>query len=182
MHITVGNQLKEMKCRKCDGKGLEGDAKPCNKCSNIGFIKEVHQETIDIPRGVNKTTPLVIPNKGNLIPEEEVTNNSRSDLVIICVEKQHKVFNRGSVIRDIKQVNYNNLVLEFNISLEESLTGFNRMIEHLDGKPVKITYSETCSNGDVIVLKKQGMYKFNTNDRGDLLIKIKVIIEILKKL
>ena len=79
MRISVNNQLKEIKCKKCNGRGLEGDAKECNKCSNIGFIKEIHQETIDIPRGVNKTTPIIIPNKGNLIPEEEVTNNSRSD-------------------------------------------------------------------------------------------------------
>ena len=177
MRISVNNQLKEMKCKKCNGRGLEGDAKECNKCSNVGFVKETHQETIDIPRGVNKSTPVIIPNKGNLIPEEEVTNSSRSDLVVIVIEKPHKLFHRGSVIRDIKQVNYNNLVLDFNISLEESLTGFNRMIEHLDGKTVKITYSETCSNGDIIVLKKQGMYKYNSNsdaERGDLLIKIKV--------
>ena len=53
---------KKSKCKKCNGRGLEGDAKECNKCSNIGFIKEIHQETIDIPRGVNKTTPIIIPN------------------------------------------------------------------------------------------------------------------------
>ena len=66
MRITVNNQLKEMKCRKCDGKGLEGNAESCKECQNIGFVKERHQETIDVPKGVSKSTPIKIPNEAIL--------------------------------------------------------------------------------------------------------------------
>jgi molecular chaperone DnaJ len=175
MTVMINGQIKQINCKRCNGKGLEGDAKKCMKCNNIGFVKVEHRETIDIPRGANRMTPIKLPNIGNAIPEEEVRNNMiRSDVIIIVVECDHKVFNRGSVIKDIKQLNYNNLVAEISISLEESLVGFHRIIEHLDGKCIKVAYGETCSNGEVIVIKGQGMYKYNSNDRGDLLIKIKI--------
>lgn len=175
MMMIINGQRKQINCGVCKGKGLEGNAIECKKCMNIGFVKENHQEKVTIPRGANKLNPIKIKNIGNAVPEEEVKNNiTRSEVIIMVIEKPHKIFNRGSVIRDIKQVNYNNLVSEINISLEESLVGFTRLIEHLDGKCFKVAYAETCSNGEILVIKGQGMYKFNSDNRGDLIIKIKV--------
>jgi len=175
MQLSRGPFIQQIACKKCKGSGIETGKERCKVCNNIGFVKEKHKLQVDIPRGISKSKPLIIKNVGNLIPEEEVKNNiTRSELVIMVKNKPHKLFSRGSVIREVQKINENNLVCEIQVSLEESICGFSKIIEHLDGKCVKISMAETVNNGETIVVKGQGMYKYDSNERGDLLIKVKI--------
>ena len=58
------------------------------------------------------------------------------------------------------------------ITLEESLCGFTKSIKYLDNTNIKITMANMVRNNDIIVMKGYGMTKYNSNERGDLLIKI----------
>ena len=176
MRFVVNNRLQQVSCKSCNGTGRQDGKDACKKCNSIGFIKEKHSLNINIPAGVDKTKPIIINNEGNQIPTEEIKNPkmTRSEVVVIITEKQHPVFNRGSVIPEIQQLNTNNLVIDMTITLEESLCGFTKSIKYLDNTNIKITMANMVRNNDIIVMKGYGMTKYNSNERGDLLIKIKV--------
>jgi len=176
LRLVVNNRLQQISCTSCGGSGRENGKDACKKCNSIGFIKEKHTLNINVPVGVHKTKPIIIKNEGNQIPKEEIKKPEiyRSDIMVMVVEKEHPIFNRGSVIKEIQQLNPNNLVTDISITLEESLCGFNKSIKYLDGKNIKIVTGNMVKNNDILVMKGFGMTKYNSNDRGDLLIKIKV--------
>lgn len=77
---------------------------------------------INIPKGINNGETIIIPNKGNIV------NSQRSELRI-----------RVNILNNTKfQRNGLNLIYNKEITLKESLCGFEFMFEHLNGKKLNI--------------------------------------------
>jgi DnaJ-class molecular chaperone len=60
---------------------------------------------------------------------EQVPDMALGDLIFTIKQKPHKTFKRVG----------NNLFIDVTLSLEESLLGFSRTVEHLDGHLVRIS-------------------------------------------
>jgi DnaJ-class molecular chaperone len=166
----------QIPCDQCEGNGVDPGAEKCKDCDGNGTKMHNHTIKVKIHRGHSKTRPIIIEDEGNEIPdmERKHTGRSRSNLVIMIKEKDHSVFTRGSVIKELRKIDENNLVTELNITIAESLCGFQKTITHLNGESIKVTLHDMVKHSDVIVMKGEGMFIQNTDKRGDLLIRIKV--------
>jgi DnaJ family protein A protein 2 len=73
-----------------------------------------------------------------------------------------------------KNVDPADLLIEKDISLAESLCGFQLSIPFLDGKNIYFSYGKIIKNNEILVVAGKGMPRINTNQYGDLYIKINV--------
>lgn len=122
-------------------------------------IKENEKIYLTIPKGVDDDEIVTIQNKGNVI------NDRQSDVKVhLKVEKNDNFFREGL-----------NLIYKKNVSFRDSLCGFEFLLEHINGKKMKLSSSRgnVIQNGDKKILKNMG---FNRNDKeGDLIILFKVL-------
>lgn len=179
-------------CEECDGKGIKmkQTASPfgmcisqqqCTKCNGTAqFIPISAQcqvckssKTIDkniefktrIPKGGNYSE-TIIPKKGDYDPQ----TGERGNLLLQLVSPSPQQRKYTKYTR-----NGNDLMLELDITLKQSLIGFNIDIPHF-GKIVRIASDKVISPGFIRCIKEKGMPIVNsTNNYGDLNIKFNVI-------
>lgn len=182
MRIMQG--FAQIPCDECEGTGINPKAEKCKDCNRSGSSCKPHTIEITIERGHSRANPIIIEDEGNEIPqlERDKSNRTRSNVVIIIKEKLHPIFTRGSIIKELRKVNENNLVADLELTLQDSLCGFQKNILHLDGKNIKVTMSDMVRHSDIIVLKDEGMFEQGTNKRGDLLIRIRVETKKINKI
>lgn len=170
-------------CDFCEGNGIDPNSEKCKVCEGNGTSIEKKTINIKIDKGSSKNRPIILKDEGNEIPknEREDSGESRSNLIIIIKEIDHPVFTRGSVIKELRKVEESNLITDIEITLAESLCGFQKTIIHLNSEPLKIIMHDVVKHSDIIVMKNEGMFIQGTDKRGDLLIKIKVEINKFSK-
>jgi DnaJ-class molecular chaperone len=174
--LRIMGGFGQMPCDYCEGNGIDPKAEKCKDCEGNGTTIDKHTMKIKLERGHSKSRPIILEDEGNEIPENEREDSgrNRSNLVIIIKEKEHSLFTRGSVVKELRKIEESNLVIELDISLAESLCGFQKIITHLNKNPLKITMHDMVKHSDIIVMKNEGMFVQGTDKRGDLLIRIKV--------
>lgn len=179
--MRYGNQqiIQKMKCNNCKGAGSDPNEPKCKKCNGDRYIKESVELDIEIPRGAHAKKPIIIKNEGHQIPLNEIKNKNktRSDIYVAIIENEHSKFERGVVIteRQNNKVNMADLMFELNISLIDSLRGFEYKLTHLDGRIINIKFDYICLNKEIYIIKNEGMpYVDNPNKNGDLFIRINV--------
>ena len=89
-----------------------------------------------------------------------------SDIVFELVQIEHKY-----LVRDNQH-----LRTEITISLEEALLGFKRVIKHLDDRDIVIEQDGITQPGSTKVVEEEGMPIKNSNQKGNLYVKIHVKI------
>jgi DnaJ-class molecular chaperone len=161
-------------CNDCAGNGIDPSAEKCSNCEGNSCIIEKCEHEIEIKKGIHNKIPIVIEDIGNEIRKAERSNKKRTNLVCIIQELKHDRFSRGIVNKEIGTISEENLIIDINIKFEESIVGFEKVIEHLDGKNIKFTINEHTNQNDIFVIKGFGMPCYNSNDKGDLLVKINV--------
>jgi DnaJ-class molecular chaperone len=181
--MRVMQGFAQIPCDECEATGINPKAEKCKDCERSGSSCDSHTIEITIDRGHSRSKPIIIEDEGNEIPqlERDKSNRIRSNVVIIIKEVPHPIFTRGSIIKELRKVNENNLVTDMELTLQESLCGFQKNILHLDGKNVKVTMSDMVKNSDILVIKDEGMYEQGSNKRGDMLIRIRVETKKLNK-
>lgn len=147
-------------CDKCNGTGKSANvADKCTKCN--GMNHSVVSESINVPirKGIREGMKIQIDGKGNKYKD------TTTKLILHVEEKRHNTFQR----------NEDNLVMEMNISLAESIVGFEKEIMYLDGKKVVIEFKsgDSIGDGDIKTVKGMGLISLQGN-KGDLLIKFNV--------
>jgi DnaJ-class molecular chaperone len=147
-------QIAQMQCPVCRGSGKQSVDK-CDVC--IGKTFTIKEKTISIPlkQGLTTGSEIPFPNKGHQL------KNSRTNLIFIVNELPHHLF---------KRVN-NDLILNVELKLYQALFGFDKVIEHLDGRKIHIHYDGKTEFNQVRKIVGQGMKSINTNSVGDLYIR-----------
>jgi len=102
-------------------------AENCPKCRGKRLINESKMLEITIERGVANGDTILFEKDG-----EQVPDLARGDLLFTIKQRPHNRFKRVG----------NNLFMDMQISLEESLLGFRRTISHLDGHKFEVKSSE----------------------------------------
>tara|TARA_B100000927_G_C16475422_1_gene473205 strand:+ start:4848 stop:5819 length:972 start_codon:yes stop_codon:yes gene_type:complete len=129
--------------------------------------KRQEKETIyiDIPMGIDSNEKITLKNRGHVI------NDEKGDIKITIKVVNDTYFKREGL----------NLIYEKEISLKESLVGFNFSIKHLSGKDYTINNNtgKVVTNSHINVVKNMGMRRQQNHPAspmiGDLLIKFKII-------
>lgn len=163
-------------CNMCRGTGLDPAVEKCKKCSGNKFSKESVAIEVTVPKGAFNKYPIVIEGEGHQVPPDEVekVGKERSNVVFYVMEEPDKFFRRGVVIEEKGTVDPSDLLIEIDITFSESIVGFYKEIKHVDGHIVNIVMPDPVRHGDTVVVKHEGMPKLNTDDFGDLIIRINV--------
>jgi DnaJ homolog subfamily B member 4 len=120
---------------------------------------DIVKMSIDIPKGCTDGVKMVKRGAGHILPDAEP-----GDVVIVINHKQHNLFKTSEV----------NLVHEMKIKLSSSLLGFTFNLKGIDKKILKITSNKPIKDGDVRIIKGEGLPVMNREMRGDLYIKFAV--------
>lgn len=175
--ISVGNTTVAGACPSCNGSCIDKAVAKCVECKGAKFSPETVEVDLDILPGSRDGTKIVVKGEGNAIPPEEVKRYGveRSDAIFIVKEKPHDKFKRGLIIPGKSKLDFGDVMVELNISFEESIIGFTKNVTHPSGNPFKFSMSEPCRHGDTIVIEGNGMPKENNpTSYGDLFVKIQV--------
>lgn len=127
----------------------------CRRLRNIDEIL-----TIEIKPGWKKGTKITFPEKGNqehgVIP---------ADLVFVVDEKPHAVYRREG----------NDLVVNQELSLLESLTGKTLDFTTLDGRNITVPLTDIIKQGGELVIPNEGMpISKEPRMRGDLRVRFDI--------
>lgn len=168
-------------CTDCNGRGIRMVQQqigpmiamsqiPCGSCQQTGSIvteacsscsgkKVTESETVleaQIQPGLKDGDRIVFPEKCSESPQFETPG----DVILVIQEIQDPGFKRSG----------DDLTCDIQLSLAESLLGFERTVDaHPSGKPVVLT-SDTVRHTDVITVSGSGMPK-STGGFGDLLVR-----------
>ncbi len=157
-NTPFGSMVSMTTCSKCSGVG-KINLNPCATCRGSGKVNTEKKITIDIPRGID--TGQVISMRG----EGEVGDLGApsGDLYIAINVMSSNKFKRKD----------NDIFTDHHIPIWIAILGGDSVIETLDGE-YKINIKEGTQSGTVQVLKGKGVYKVNSNFRGEHHVRIVV--------
>jgi len=179
---------KKSTCMQCDGKGMKVNiikrgpmiqqtVGPCNFCRGTGiFIDETNKcETCDGNRYIIKEKNIQIPLKSGLTHGNKISlegkghqlKNMKTDLVLIINILDHGVFKRLG----------DDLFIDMELKLYQALFGFDKLINHLDGRKLHISCSGKTEINSTRKIIGEGFKKLNVpQKKGDLYIKFKITL------
>jgi len=151
-------------CPACGGRG-EVITHPCRNCRGTGMVKERQRLSIKIPAGVETGSRLRLAGKG----EGGTQNGPPGDLYVVLHVSPHSIFQREGV----------DLFCDVPVPFEVSALGGEVEVPTLEGW-ARLKIDSGTENGKILRLSGKGVYDLNTNERGDL--HVRLTIEIPKNL
>lgn len=158
-------QQMQTTCPTCQGKGTSIRPEDrCSSCNGEQITKEKKIFEIHVDKGMKRGDHVTFAGEGDQIPGVKLSG----DIIIVLDQKEHPEFARKG----------NHLYVEKTISLVEALTGFQRVITHLDGRNLVIR-PEPMAVIDpefLYAVDREGMPVKGTGgvDRGNLIVKFMV--------
>jgi len=158
----VGNRqmMNIAQCPDCGGSGKRIE-KPCGTCHGKGTLQRTRRIDVTIPRGVEDGQFLRIAGEG----EPGENHGSPGDLYVVVHIRKHDRFERQGA----------DLFCTITVSLKTALLGSEITVPTLTGTAV-LTIPRGTQSQTLFRLRAQGMPHLNTDNRGDLLVKIVVKI------
>jgi len=160
----IGPMLQQIQsiCRMCLGKCyIIKDSDKCKRCNGSCIIKNTKIFNIHIEKGMKNGEKIIFHEESDQLP-----NIIPGDVIIIIKEEKHKYYCREG----------SDLWIKKSISLFESLTNYEFVIKHLDGRKLKlISPNEVTKPNSVKIIENEGMLeKNNPYNKGKLLVKFTV--------
>ncbi|CAF1277552.1 unnamed protein product [Adineta steineri] len=152
-----------VQCRECDGEGeIIANKDKCHACHGNKIIEETKNLDVVILPGCANGKKIKFRGENDQLPNVEA-----GDVFILIEQEKHSVFER---------INENDLLIKLKINLNESLTGFKRTIQHLDGRHVLIQHpaDQPIAPNSMKKIENQGMNSMETHHTGDLIIQFDV--------
>lgn len=137
-------------------------SKRCKKCKGKKVVKEKKKLQVEIDKGSPNGQQYTIHGEGDCVPDVEP-----GDVVVVIKIKPDKKFQRKGA----------DLLIDKEIPLLESLTGFDFVIRHLDGRDVRIRNKpgELIKPNSLMTCEGLGMPFHKTPyENGNLFINFKV--------
>lgn len=159
--MRMGNMIQQSvgECNICKGKGkIVSDSNKCETCNGKCYI--VKEKSIQIPlkSGLSHGNKITLSGKGNQF------KNIKTDLILLINEKTHETFKRLD----------NNLFVDIELKLYQALFGFDRIVNHLDGRKLHISSSGKTDFNTIRKISGEGMKSLQTGNKGDLFIRFTV--------
>lgn len=153
-------QQRQVPCEECHGRGKIFD-KPCKECDGQRLHRHQERLKIDIEPGTRDGEVLTFRGMSDEHPERQT-----GDLLVILRTKEHSFYQRDGI----------NLYAQVPISLKQALLGFTISIPRLDGSTFTLKRSGITQTDHVETVKGMGMPVKGSKKRGDLFVKLKVIL------
>ena len=149
-------------CPSCNGEG-ETVKDPCGECRGSGLVKKKRTIKVAIPAGIENGNRISLRGQG----DSGINGGPPGDLYVYIHYKTHEYFERAG----------NDLYCLIPISITQASLGAEIFVTTLDDKKLRLKVPSGTQNGKILRIKNEGIpYMHNSNRRGDLHIKIKVII------
>ena len=166
--IQMGPMIQQIQshCPHCQGSG-KGQVHPNNKCNSCdGKAYKFKDVKINVPlkSGLSNGQQIQIPGHGNNL------KSGKSDLIIILSVQEHPIFKRDG----------NDLKINIELKLYQSIFGFNKIIKHLDKRELLISYVGKTNHDCVRRINGEGIKGLDGN-KGNLIITFKVNIPVVEE-
>ncbi|CAM4787793.1 unnamed protein product [Rotaria magnacalcarata] len=146
-------------CSDCEGQGKKIDAKDkCKTCDGKKIVRERKIIEVHIDKGMEDGKKITFSGEGDQEPGLQ-----SGDIVVVLDEKEHSTFKRDKT----------DLHMKMQITLIESLCGFQKVIKTLDNRPLVITSlpGEVIKPGDIKCILNEGMPVYrNPLEKGRLIL------------
>ena len=160
----LGKIKAQQTCPDCKGEG-ETIKDPCSSCNGTGIKKKRKNISLKIPKGIQDENSLRVSKGGNY----DTIYKTYSDLFV-----------KINVLDDEKyEVDDNDLQTEIKINFVEAIIGSKYDLEHF-GKKLILKIPNGIQPNSILRVKTKGMPIINSQNFGDLYVKVK--IEIPKKI
>lgn len=155
-------------CNICKGSGIDSPNNPkCTDCNGRKIIEETFNIEYEFPPGTIASDVIILKNVGH-----EITKGVRSNIIISVSEQQDATFKRYLQIG--RAMDPSNLLIEIQITLAESLCGFKKNIQNINGETITLTESNIIKNDEIKFIENYGVPIKNTDKRGKLFIKYNI--------
>ena len=154
-----GQFIQIQTCSNCDGRGTIIDS-PCKSCQGSGIISRNRKILVKIPKGIEEGSTLRLANEG----EVGASGGPPGDLYVVIHVKPHKLFER----RD------SDILYEASISFPQATLGAEIDVPTIDGK-AELRIPAGTQSHTVFRLKGKGLPHLNSFNRGDELVRVKII-------
>ncbi|MDR1857390.1 MAG: molecular chaperone DnaJ [Desulfovibrio sp.] len=159
VHQSHGFFQMAVTCPICRGTG-EVIVKPCPKCRGDGVVPQTKELDVRVPAGVDTGMRLRLQGEG----EPGTHGGPPGDLYVVLTVEQDSRFQRDG----------QNLLYVQEVTFVQAALGHRVTIPGLDGDlPLEIP--KGIQSGKVLRLPNQGMPYPGRNQRGDLLVEVKVL-------
>lgn len=159
-NTMFGQMVNERPCGRCKGEGKIIE-KPCHECRGKGTVKKNKHLKVKIPAGVDSGSRLRVSGEG----EAGIRGGASGDLYVYLYVKPHKLFGRDGTT----------VTCEIPINIVQATLGADIDVPTLDGK-VTMRIPEGTQPGKVLRLKGRGIPSLRNGNRGDQLVRVKVVI------
>jgi DnaJ family protein A protein 2 len=139
-------------CEKCSGQGHQYTL--CGNCNN-GFILVPRLYEIDLSPAVKNGSKFIFDSDGDQEKDKEI-----GDFILVVKYKNHPIF----------EVDDKCLKCVLQISVKESLCGYDRDVTHPSGEIIKLNEPGLTSPTQVKVIHKKGL-----GEEGDLKISFNIV-------
>jgi DnaJ family protein A protein 2 len=176
---------KKSKCMQCDGQGkkisvvkrgqmIQQMIIPCNFCRGSGIYIDDSNKCVlcEGDRFIIKDKTISIPLKSGLAHGNKISlegkghqfKNMKTDIILIINVSEHGIFKRLG----------DDLFIDIELKLYQALFGFDKIINHLDGRKLHISCSSKTEFNSTRKIIGEGMKKINSpQKKGDLYIRFK---------
>lgn len=156
----MGAMQSQQVCPECNGEG-KIISEQCTYCGGTGVEKKEEIVSFHIPAGVEDGMVLTMKGQGNA-PRHGGVNG---DLLIKIQEEKDP-----ELIRDNTDLIYN-LMLDF----PTAALGGTAEVPTIDGR-ARLKITPGTQPGKVLRLRGKGLPKFNSSERGDILVNVMVYV------
>ena len=154
----LGSIKTQKICNSCRGSGKKIKNK-CPTCSGGGVEKKEELVEIQIPKGVERGVTLRVSQKGSY----DFETGSYGDLHIRVNIKKHTHF----------EVEGSDLYMKQKINFIQAILGDDCEFEHFS-KDLSLKIPQGTQSGTILRLKGKGLPEFDSDDYGNLYVKINV--------
>jgi molecular chaperone DnaJ len=148
-----------MPCNACRGTGRV-ITRPCPRCKGEGIVAEVRELVVRVPAGVDTGTRLRVRGEG----EPGVHGGPPGDLYVVLTVEPDRRFQREG----------QNLLCTQEITFVQAALGHRVEVPGLDGT-LPLETPKGVQSGAILRLAGEGLPFPGRNQRGDLLVEIKVL-------
>ncbi|TYP54983.1 molecular chaperone DnaJ [Thermosediminibacter litoriperuensis] len=159
-NTPFGRYISITTCGRCGGSGTVIE-EPCPGCRGSGHVRAARKIKVKIPPGVDTGSRLRLNGEG----EPGVRGGPAGDLYVIIHVKPHRLFVRQG----------DDLIYEAPVSFVQAALGDEIEVPTLDGR-IKLKIPEGTQPGTKFRIKGKGMPHLKGYGRGDLHVKVNVVI------
>ena len=157
--VSKGPMNFKKRCPVCGGKGSTGTS--CQECYGKGQVAYMEKIKVKIPPGVKEGSKVRVAGKGG----QGINSDRCGDLYLIIHIKPHPLLRRYG----------DNIHMDVPVTVYEAMAGGKIIIPTIDGK-VSLKIPPKSQNDQTLKLKGKGALNTKTGNKGNLLIKLKVLV------